>query len=198
MSTNDINQFEFAEISRKTLMFSAIESLLFVSGEPLSTKYIARIIECDLEYTEELLHAMMVRYSDNLRGIKLIKVNDMYQLVSKPQNSEFIQKLLGKNNRQSLSQASLESLAIIAYKQPITRIDIDEIRGVKSDSAIQRLVERNLVKEVGRLEVPGRPIQFGTTEEFLRQFGLGDLNEMPSIELFSEGEEETEESQNEE
>lgn len=197
MGINDINQFEFEEISRKTLMFSVIESLLFVSGEPLSAKDISRVIECNLEYTEELLHAMMVRYSDNLRGIKLIKVNDMYQLVSKPENSEFIQKLLGKNSRQSLSQASLESLAIIAYKQPITRIDIDEIRGVKSDKAIQRLLERNLVKEVGRLEVPGRPIQFGTTEEFLRQFGLGDLKEMPSIELFSEGEEEIEESQNE-
>ncbi len=197
MSTNDINQFEFEEISRKTLMFSVIESLLFVSGEPLSAKDISKIIECNLEYTEELLNAMMVRYSDNLRGIKLIKVNDMYQLVSKPENSEYIQKLLGKNSRQSLSQASLESLAIIAYKQPITRIDIDEIRGVKSDKAIQRLLERNLVKEVGRLEVPGRPIQFGTTDEFLRQFGLGDLKEMPSIELFSEGEEK-EESQNEE
>lgn len=197
MSTNDINQFEFPEISKKTLMFSVIESLLFVSGEPLSIKDISRIIECDLEYTEELLHAMMVRYSDDLRGIKLITVNGMYQLVSKPENSEFIQKLLGKNSRQSLSQASLESLAIIAYKQPITRIDIDEIRGVKSDSAIQKLVERNLVKEVGRLDVPGRPIQFGTTDEFLRQFGLGDLKEMPSIELFSEGEEENEQSQNE-
>jgi segregation and condensation protein B len=197
VSTNDINQFEFEEISRKTLMFSVIESLLFVSGEPLSAKDISKIIECNLEYTEELLNAMMVRYSDNLRGIKLIKVNDMYQLVSKPENSEYIQKLLGKNSRQSLSQASLESLAIIAYKQPITRIDIDEIRGVKSDKAIQRLLERNLVKEVGRLEVPGRPIQFGTTDEFLRQFGLGDLKEMPSIELFSEGEEK-EESQNEE
>ncbi|NYC31420.1 segregation and condensation protein B [Clostridium saccharobutylicum] len=107
-----------------------------------------------------------------------------YQLVTKSENADYIQKLLKKNKRQSLSQASIESLAIIAYKQPITRIDIDEIRGVKSESAIQRLVEKELIKEVGRLEVPGRPILYGTTEEFLRQFELRDLEELPSLDLF--------------
>ena len=98
--------------------------------------------------------------------------------------------LLKKNKRQSLSQASLESLAIVAYKQPITRIDIDEIRGVKSDSALQKLIEKDLIKEVGRLEVPGRPILYGTTEEFLRQFGLHDLKELPSLDLYAVEEEE--------
>lgn len=91
-----------------------------------------------------------------------------------------------KNKRQSLSQASIESLAIIAYKQPITRIDIDEIRGVKSESALQRLLEKDLIKEVGRLEVPGRPILYGTTDEFLRQFELKDLKELPSLDLFGQ------------
>ena len=88
-----------------------------------------------------------------------------------------------------MSQASLESLAIIAYKQPITRVDIDEIRGVKSESAMQRLLEKDLIKEVGRLEVPGRPILYGTTEEFLRQFGLKELNELPSLDLYKDKEE---------
>ena len=117
--------------------------------------------------------------------------------ITKAENSDYIQKLLKKNKRQSLSQASLESLAIIAYKQPITRVDIDEIRGVKSESAIHKLLEKDLIKEVGRLEVPGRPILFGTTEEFLRQFGLKELNELPSLDLYSEKDEETIEAMNE-
>ena len=94
-----------------------------------------------------------------------------------------------KNKRQSLSQASIESLAIVAYKQPITRVDIDEIRGVKSESALQRLLERDLIKDVGRLEVPGRPILYGTTDEFLRQFGLQSLNELPSLDLYEDSDE---------
>ncbi|WP_084108415.1 SMC-Scp complex subunit ScpB [Clostridium cavendishii] len=183
---NDINQFEFKETSKKDKFFSIIESLLFVSGEPLTGKEIAKIIETPLEYTYELMDELTKRYEDSSRGIKLITVNGMYQLVTKAENSDYVQKLLKKNSRQSLSQASLESLAIVAYKQPITRIDIDEIRGVKSESALQKLIERNLIKEIGRLEVPGRPIQYGTTDEFLRQFGLGDLKEMPSIDLFNE------------
>ncbi|SHI91948.1 condensin subunit ScpB [Clostridium cavendishii DSM 21758] len=186
MNINDINQFEFKETSKKDKFFSIIESLLFVSGEPLTGKEIAKIIETPLEYTYELMDELTKRYEDSSRGIKLITVNGMYQLVTKAENSDYVQKLLKKNSRQSLSQASLESLAIVAYKQPITRIDIDEIRGVKSESALQKLIERNLIKEIGRLEVPGRPIQYGTTDEFLRQFGLGDLKEMPSIDLFNE------------
>ena len=95
---------------------------------------------------------------------------------------------LKKNKKHSLSQASIESLAIIAYKQPITRIDIDEIRGVKSESAIARLIERGLIKDIGRLEVPGRPILYGTTDEFLRQFGLKTIKELPSLDLYSDEE----------
>lgn len=190
----DINQFEFEEVSKKDTLLSIIESLLFVSGEPLGVRDIAGILDCSIEDTEIVLEELKLSYEESARGIKLITINGMYQLVTKPQNSDFIQKLLKKNTRQSLSQASLESLAIIAYKQPITRIEIDEIRGVKSDSAIQKLIERNLVKEVGRLAVIGRPIQYGTTDEFLRQFGLQDLKELPSLDLFAdniESEEET-------
>lgn len=194
MNNVDINQFEFEEVSKKDTLLSIIESLLFVSGEPLGVKDIAGILDCSIEDTEIVLEELKLSYEESTRGIKLITINGMYQLVTKPQNSDFIQKLLKKNTRQSLSQASLESLAIIAYKQPVTRIEIDEIRGVKSDSAIQRLIERNLVKEVGRLAVIGRPIQYGTTDEFLRQFGLQDLKELPSLDLFAdniESEEET-------
>lgn len=187
---SDINQIEFSEISRKDELMSIIESLLFVSGEPLALKDICRIVEEDFKYVEDLMRELMNIYNgDGARGIKLISLNGTYQLVTKTKNSEHVQKLLKKNVRQSLSQASLESLAIICYKQPITRVEIDEIRGVKSESAIQRLVEKNLVEETGRLEVPGRPILYGTTDEFLRHFALNDLDDLPSIELFENEEE---------
>lgn len=184
MKNTNINQLEIEEVSKKNNYFSIIESLLFVSGEPMKLRDIASIIECSLIYTRSLLKELSKQYEDSKRGIKIIKTEDMYQLVTKSENSEFVEKILSINSRQSLSQAALETLAIIAYKQPVTRIDIDEIRGVKSDSAIQKLLERNLIKERGRLEVPGRPILYGTTEEFLKQFDLENLKELPSLSEF--------------
>ncbi len=189
MSKFEIAQYEFEEISSKPKIKSAIEALLFVSGDSLTVKDLSNSLEVSPKFVANLLNEMVLEYEDEKRGIKLISINGEYQLVTKAENSDYIQKLLRKNKRQSLSQASLESLAIIAYKQPITRVDIDEIRGVKSESALQRLLEKDLIKEVGRLEVPGRPILFGTTEEFLRQFGLKELKELPSLDLYSDGEE---------
>lgn len=186
MKKVSIDQFEFENISRVDHFKGAIEALLFVSGNPLTLRDIAVSLEITPKFTEEVLGSMMLDYEISNRGLKLISLNGAYQLVTKNEYSDYIQKLLRKNKRQSLSQASLESLAIIAYKQPITRVDIDEIRGVKSDSAIQKLIERDLVAEVGRLEVPGRPILYGTTDEFLRQFSLSALDELPSLDLFDE------------
>ena len=141
MNKFDIGQFEFKEVSRKDTQKGIIEAMLFVSGEPLSLRDIAINLEATPKYVEELLEEMIKEYDEISRGIKLISINGAYQLVTKAEHSDYIQKLLKKNKRQSLSQASLESLAIVAYKQPITRIDIDEIRGVKSDSALQKLIE---------------------------------------------------------
>lgn len=188
MSNIDVKQYEFKELSRKAQIKSAIESMLFVSGEPLALKDIAHNLELKEKNVEEIVKEMMTEYEDENRGIRLISINNAYQLVTKSENSDYLQRMLKKNKRYSLSQASIESLAIIAYKQPITRIDIDEIRGVKSESAIQKLVERGLIKDVGRLEVPGRPILYGTTDEFLRQFGLETLKELPSLDLYSDEE----------
>lgn len=182
MKNTNINQIKIEELSNKDIYFSIIESLLFASGEPLKIEYIANIIECSISFTKDLLDYMIESYSREDRGIKLINVNDTYQLVTKPKNSEYVQKLLKTNVRQSLSQAALETLSIIAYKQPITRIEIDEIRGVKSDRAVLTLVEKNLIKETGRLDVPGRPILYSTTDEFLKFFGLENLNQMPQLE----------------
>ena len=188
MSNIDVKQYEFNELSRKSDIKSAIESMLFVSGEPLALMELSNNLELKEKNVEEILSEMANEYEDKSRGIRLISINGAYQLVTKSENSDFVQKLLKKNKKHSLSQASIESLAIIAYKQPITRIDIDEIRGVKSESAIARLIERGLIKDIGRLEVPGRPILYGTTDEFLRQFGLKTIKELPSLDLYSDEE----------
>jgi segregation and condensation protein B len=180
------NQIEIEGINNKEKLFSVIESLLFISGEPINIKEISSIIECSEEFTEQLLVEMKIKYEENSRGITLVQLKDKYVLGTKSENSEYIQKLLKSNSRQSLSKASLETLAIIVYKQPITRIEIDEIRGVKSDRAIQTLVDKNLIKAVGKKEVPGRPILYATTDEFLSYFGLKDIEEMPALEKFVE------------
>lgn len=188
-------QIPFMDDKKKNFLKSTIESLLFASGDPLSLNDICNFLEEKSKVIEITLQEMIEEYDKSNRGIKLIMIKGSYQLVTKPENADYIQKLLKKNKRQSLSQASIESLAIVAYKQPITRIDIDEIRGVKSESALQRLIERGLIKEVGRLEVPGRPILYGTTEEFLRQFELKDLEELPSLDLFGQEEDDITEGQ---
>ena len=186
MHKNEGIQIPFMDDLKKDSLKSAIESLLFASGEPLSLQDLVNHLEEKSKLIEIIIKEMMEEYEDSNRGIKIICIKGSYQLVTKAQNADYIQKLLKKNKRQSLSQASIESLAIVAYKQPITRIDIDEIRGVKSESALQRLVEKELIKELGRLDVPGRPILYGTTEEFLRQFELKDLKELPSLDLFGQ------------
>lgn len=197
MNNIDVSQYEFEEVSSKPKLKSSIEALLFVSGEPLTLRDFSNTLEVSPKILKSVLDEMQKEYEEEKRGIKLISINGEYQLVTKAENSDYIQKLLRKNKRQSLSQASLESLAIISYKQPITRVDIDEIRGVKSESALQRLLEKDLIKEVGRLEVPGRPILYGTTDEFLRQFGLKELNELPSLDLYDNKEDEIIEKMNE-
>lgn len=184
MKENNILQIEIKETNDNIKYYSIIESLLFVSGEPMKLKDIASILELSPVFTKKVLKEMMFLYED--RGIKLIRINDEFQLVTKPENSEYIQKILKTNSRQALSQASLETLAIVAYKQPITRVDIDEIRGVKSDSAVAKLLEKKLIKESGRLDAPGRPILYSTTDDFLKQLNIENIKELPSLEMIVE------------
>ncbi|MDT8716564.1 segregation/condensation protein B [Clostridium sp. 19966] len=184
MKDNNILQIEIKETNSNIRYYSIIESLLFVSGEPMKLKDIASILELSPAFTKKVLKEMMFIYED--RGVKLIRINDEFQLVTKSENSEYIQKILKTNSRQSLSQASLETLAIIAYKQPITRIDIDEIRGVKSDSAVAKLLDKKLIKESGRLDAPGRPILYSTTDDFLKQLNIENIKELPSLEVIVE------------
>ncbi|OFI07618.1 segregation and condensation protein B [Clostridium acetireducens DSM 10703] len=184
MKSINMKQIEIEETSLKEMYFSIIESLLFVTGESLSLKDIASIIELEVNSTEEIIKEMAKKYNEESRGIKLVKTNNKYQLVTKPKNSKYIEKLLKTNTRQSLSQASLETLAIIVYRQPITRVEIDDIRGVKSEKALNNLLEKELIEECGRKNVIGRPILYRTTNEFLKYFGLESIESLPSLDSF--------------
>ena len=186
MKKYKLEQLEIKEVSKKNLLYSIIESLLFVSGEPLKLKEISSIIECDINETKQILEEMTAYFNSSERGIKIICINEEYQFATKSENNDYIQKLLKTNSRQALSQAALETLSIIAYKQPVTRIDIDEIRGVKSDRAISTLLEKKLISECGRLEAPGRPILYKTTDEFIRYFDITNLDSLPPLENFEE------------
>lgn len=163
---------------------SIIESLLFVWSEPLSISRIASILEIPLSEAKQDINELMIEYRMRQSGLQIIKVNDSYQLGSIQENSEYIESLCKTSKGKGLSSSAFEVLAIIAYKQPITKGEIDFIRGVKSDKAIMSLMERNLIEEKGRLAKIGKPIVYGTSEMFLKSFGFSSLRELPDISEF--------------
>lgn len=163
---------------------SIIEGLLFTAGEPLSMDDISSVLQINKSVIRKLLVEMIDEYNFERRGIQIILFNDKCQMCTRPEHIEFIKRLLRPQNKQSLSRAALETTAIIAYKQPITRQAIDSIRGVKSDRIIINLVLKKLIKELGRMDTPGRPILYGTTDDFLKYFGLRDLSELPKLDDF--------------
>lgn len=156
---------------------SALESLLFAAGDSITRNNIKKILEIDDKSLEEAVVSLKERLEDKRSGVKLLVLENRLQLGTKEKNSHFIKKLLTINERQSLSKGALECLSIVAFKQPVTRVQIDEIRGVNSDYVIQKLVEKEIIKEIGRLDSPGRPIIYGTTDDFLIQFGFSSLDE---------------------
>lgn len=161
----------------------AIEGILFAAGEPVKTAKLAAVLEVDINEVEEAVKLLKYNYDTNLRGLMIIEIDGGYQLCSRPEYYAYIQEILGEQRRQALSNAAMEALAIIAYKQPITRGQVEYIRGVNSDGAINRLVERDLIEEKGRLDAPGRPILYGTTQNFLRCFGLKNPEDLPEVDL---------------
>lgn len=161
---------------------SIIESLLFIWGDPLEIKDIASILEISEKETENAMKELMDDLDYNMRGIKILKINNTYQFGTRPENYPWIKKLSTPKQNKNLSNASMETLSIIAYRQPIIKSDIEAIRGVKCDKAIETLTERGLIEEVGRLEKVGRPILYGTTELFLRAFGLESIANLPPLE----------------
>lgn len=162
-------------------MYAVIEAVLFTMGESVETAKLAAAIEQDVPTTVKLIHNLMDRYEAEDRGIKIIELGDSFQLCTKPETYEYLIKVAAQPKKQVLTDVLLETLSIIAYKQPITKQEIEGIRGVSCDHAVNKLVEYGLVDEVGRLDAPGRPILFGTTESFLRSFGVRNVDELPVI-----------------
>lgn len=158
-----------------------IESILFTMGESVEVSRIAKVIEHDVETTKKIIHNMMDKYESEDRGIRIIELENSFQMCTKKEMYEYLIRIAKQPRRYVLTDVVLETLSIIAYKQPITKIEIEKIRGVKSDHAVNKLIEFDLVKEVGRLDAPGRPILFGTTEEFLRRFSVQSVDELPGI-----------------
>lgn len=160
---------------------AAIEAILFSVGEAVSVKELAKALEIDESTIEKLLNDMMDKYEHESRGIKLVRLENSYQLCTKNEYYDILSKLINMPRRHNLTDSLMETLSIVAYKQPVTRQEIEAIRGVSCVHAINKLVEYNLVIEVGRLDAVGRPILFGTTEDFLRSFGVTSMDELPII-----------------
>lgn len=162
-------------------LLGAVEAILFAMGESVSLSKIASAIGKDETEAKRLLEELKKQYQKKERGIQLIELEDSYQLCTKPGLYDYLIQVAKQPKKHVLTDVLLETLAIVAYKQPVTKIEIEKIRGVKSDHAVNKLVEYDLVCEVGRLDAPGKPLLFGTTEEFLRRFGVQSVEELPSI-----------------
>ena len=159
----------------------AIEAILFSLGTAVELNKIAEILELDKDTTKKVIHQMMDEYITLERGINLIELDNRYQLCTKKDYFEYVKRATNKTIKFELTDVVIETLSIIAYKQPVTKLHIENIRGVKSDHAVNKLVEFGLIEEKGRMDTPGRPILFGTTEAFLRNFGLSSMEDLPSI-----------------
>ncbi|WP_195268738.1 SMC-Scp complex subunit ScpB [Eubacterium sp. 1001713B170207_170306_E7] len=174
--------------SNKKRLKGIIEGILFAAGEPVALRELEKAMELDGNTIQELMSELEKDYGGVERGLRLVQVNKTWQLSTKPEHYDFIKQVLGQQEASGLSKAALETLSIIAYRQPITRIDIDNLRGVSSNSSVQRLLDRGLIKEAGRMEAPGRPILYKTTPAFLKTVQLKRIEDLPDFKQFAEGE----------
>ncbi|MEG1547782.1 MAG: SMC-Scp complex subunit ScpB [Clostridia bacterium] len=166
--------------------FSAIECILFVSGEPVSILQLQRalgITEMEIQF---VLQGMDKLYREQERGVLLYLTEETAQLISNPKYAPFIEELLQPAQTKSFSQSMLETLSIIAYKQPVTRSDIESVRGVRCEYSVSQLIKLGMIQELGRKDAVGRPMLFGTTDAFLRQFGLHSITDLPCYETYSQ------------
>ena len=168
------------------VMKSALETMMFVWGEPLAVKDAAQVLEADKAEVRALLEELKAEYEQEGRGIRIRQIEDSYGFVTHMENELFVQKLCTPVRVKRLSQAALEVLAIIAYRQPVTKSEIDSIRGIKSERVIDGLMDKKLVDVVGRSEGVGRPMLYGTTAEFLKKFGFQSLDDLPEVAEFEE------------
>ena len=162
---------------------SVVESVLFTMGQSVEIRQLAAALESDEETAIQAVERLKEKYDKRKAGMQIVRLDDSYQMCSRADYYEHLIRVAATPKKQVLSDVVMETLAIIAYKQPVTKADIEKIRGVKSDHAVNRLVEYDLVYEAGRLDAPGRPALFATTEEFLRRFGVGSTEQLPELNL---------------
>ena len=167
--------------SDKAALKAALEAILFSMGDSIDAESIAQALEVEEEQIRTVLNEMEQEYEDPSHGIRIIRLEGRYQLATKKEQYPALISLVRQPRKINLSDVVMETLSIIAYKQPVTRSQIEKIRGVSCDHAINRLLEYGLICEAGRLDAPGRPILFGTTEEFLRHFGTDSIDDLPRI-----------------
>lgn len=160
---------------------AVLEAILFTMGESVEISRLADVIEEDKKVTKEILMEMKEEYQTENRGIELIELDNSVQLCTKNDMYEYLVKIAKTPRQYVLSDTVLETLSIIAYKQPVTKLDIERIRGVSCDFAVNKLLDFDLIREIGRMDAPGRPMLFGTTEQFLRSFGVKSLEELPEL-----------------
>ena len=158
-----------------------IEAILFAAGRVIKINELMAILEISSDEIISIVNNMGEEYAKNNRGIEIIKVEDGYQLTTKKEMYEYLYPIFDKRSKPNLSQASMETLAIIAYNPKITRAEIEQIRGVSSDATIYKLLEYNLIENVGKADLPGKPTMYATTESFLRMFGIASLDELPEL-----------------
>ena len=166
------------EINQKK---SVIEAILFAAGRPVNKNEIILALEISAEDVENIIKSMQEEYKSENRGIELIKIDDAYQLCTKKELYEYIYPVLDKRNKPNLSNAALETLAIVAYNPKITRAEIEAIRGVSADACVYKLLEYGLIEESGKIDLPGKPMSYKTTNEFLRMFGYTSLEDLPEL-----------------
>lgn len=171
--------------SNKT-MKSALETMMFMWGEPLEVKDAAEVLEAEKAEVRELFRELQAEYEQEGRGIRIREVDDAFGFVTLAENDMFLQKLCTPVRVRRLSQAALEVLAIIAYRQPVTRSEIDSIRGIKSERVIDGLIDKGLIEVTGRSEGVGRPLIYATTKEFLKKFGFASLKDLPEVPEYEE------------
>ena len=165
---------------------STIEGILFAAGDPVEIEGLAAALELSYEEAEAALLSLQEEYAENGRGIRLLRLEDSFQMTTDPEVFPALIKLVSRPKRYRLTEVLLETLSIIAYKQPITRAEIERIRGVSSAHAVERLTEYGLIEEAGRLQTPGRPMTYKTTDEFLRHFPIESLDNLPDIDIAEE------------
>lgn len=163
-------------------MMAIVEAILFVSGEAVSLSEISGILGIERKDAGKLIDNMIERFRTEGRGLKILKANDTFRLATCPSYKEYIERFTGKTREKELSPSCLETLSVIAYRQPITRMDIENLKGSNCAHSVMVLLKNGLIKETGRLKAIGRPILYGTTDQFLRSFGLLSLKELPALE----------------